>query len=325
MEPRDLGALVRIKFFGRVVDYLLLEKSPLSASFAVVVCDATSESVLRLVLRKLFVKVDLEELVPSLIRKAEGKLGKPELRVADLNHLHAARNKILHELLILDETEARAICGNSIECISAIVKEVFGVGWASISLGELFYDALVRKLYIRAESELQSGRPADAIVSLVACFEQARNNEQLRIYGSGISLAEQAAENAVSGSTSDDAIATVFAYAKAVREETEILKLGVDYKSYRKFADLDPNSIHPRFLEGAPVFQSDVDAFGYWNARVRSRAELRAGDSDWIRFAFRFVEDSVLSWQSVSRQNLVDMILGATLGVMKSIQNLGKK
>ncbi len=98
----------------------------------------------------------------------------------------------------------------------------------------------------------------------------------------------------------DKHIKSLIEYTNVIESEVEILKLGIDYKSYQRYRDFI--DISP--LERVSLADSPDDMLVY-----RNKSRLLKEDSelqDWLTFSFTFVLDCIIRWQLVKRPGLYE-------------------
>jgi hypothetical protein len=230
---------------------------------------------------------------------------------AELLRLREVRNTIQHSGITPSQATTQEQVAAFNANITPLVRSVFNIEWEHVSIAILINDEMVKNLYLRGEVSQSQGRVEDAMVAFVAAFETARFNEQQELIGSLISWAEAAAEDS---SVADlPGHSRILTYMNKLREEVEVMKLRLDYKEYRKFADINPNALTPNFEPFWPFGDSSVEGVtSYWSTRlastVRRVSEARGSDVDvytgfvnWVDFAHRFVAEAILNWQSTSR------------------------
>jgi len=117
-------------------------------------------------------------------------------------------------------------------------------------------------------------------------------------------------------------------YMTNLHDEIEILKLGVDYKEYRLYLDISPGILCPTFEklvipfgfdETFPLLVKSNMMYEFWKTKLKDSIELYNSKiaqivkrvdirRRWLAFGFRFVEQSILTWQRVKREDLFDLI-----------------
>ena len=239
-----------------------------------------------------------------------------------IERIHDLRNQVQHRYVLISQVQAHQVVDDAIICANLITSDILKLLWTEISISELFEDNLTRNLYQNAEKAYTCGNNDDAIIYLIAAFEYARNKEQIRSAGSMITLDKMIAEGFPRTADNDIQHLKILKYVKKIHDEVEILKLGLIYKEYRWYSDIAPflitptfeNNLRPKdFDEDKPDEENLLLFYNYWKGEMSEQLKwLRDSKPDnnypvelkknWLPFAFRFVEKSILSWQSVKRK-----------------------
>lgn len=303
----------------RLAENLHRSGTDLSRAESIVVLDAASEALLKIVIDYQSDKArsgpTRNLLFQELASRVSNLTESPSETRSVMDHLHRVRNVIQHEATLVAASEVDALHSEAASLLGKLSRKHLGVELLKVSLADLFVDQVVRELYRRAESAYAQGLPEEAAISLVAAFEKARFEEQQRLWGSMITWQKFAADLS---SSEDEDIATLRDYVETLHEEVEALKLRIDYKQYRKFCEIAPTILSPHFGENLP-FSHDVAALEeHWRTTLTGdstaasifRLALKRGE--WLSFAFGFVANAVLMWQQESRRGVFDLFLPAS-------------
>jgi len=226
-----------------------------------------------------------------------------------LIELHLARNGVQHNGIIPTISSVERFRATTEMVLSNLAADDFGISWNKISMSLLIDDPVVRELYLMAEKYVDSKQYVEAAQSLVATFEFLKRKEIDRRFGSGILEKRWAAKKA-SQDSEDPHVKRLADYTLALEKEIEILKLGVDYKCYQKYRDVF--SIEPFDSVAVPVTEKDAEAV------LRAVQEKYGTETlfnehpeflqEWLIFAFEFVIDNAIRWQSTWRLGLVEAL-----------------
>ncbi len=336
--PRVLSAphtppsegLVRRLVYARhlygLAERLLSMYTPFADAEAIVLLDATIESLLRTALdqRPRSGKgsgADSELHLGALftaVSRAYGTPGTPaspatpaffanELEVL---RVHEVRNTIQHQSIPPAKDEVRVQVDAAARSIRQMAKVLFGLDWDGISMSALFHDAIFRSLFTKSEKALREGRVEDAVYYVVACFEAARYLEQHRIWGSFISWARSFAND--EAILKDPKHEAIVAYVRTLHDEVEVLKLRLDYKEYRAYAQIGLGVISPASEVLASFGTSDKEMYAHWREVLSESLsgikkngvltpEAAADLTNWVTFAQRFTSEAILRWQQFWR------------------------
>ena len=176
----------------------------------------------------------------------------------------------------------------------------------------LFKDNVTRELFKAGESFWAANNFADAATCLVACLERARVLEQTRMFGSLIGWKREIAS--LSEAAQDGKLEPIRDFLTSLHDDVEILKLRLDYKAYMKYRDIASNTLSP-WADWEP-FMVDSSQQVFENSKKLLAMDSRLPDtdylkSDWLPFAFPFVENAILTWQSIERVGWVELLLDA--------------
>lgn len=150
------------------------------------------------------------------------------LHEKEVKALHSARNNVQHHGLIPSQDDILRFQALTETVITSLVREVFEIDLKDISTGWLIRDQLVRQLYMGAEDAYLSRDYIKALTLCIAAFETAKNEEQNRIYGSGLTFARPRIEE-----KEKKAIKDLLKYVDLLRDEIEVVKLRIDYKKFK--------------------------------------------------------------------------------------------
>jgi hypothetical protein len=215
------------------------------------------------------------------------------LHEVEIRNMHRARNNAQHHGIMPSIDDVERYKTVTYEVLSNLSKPVLGLEFEEISLSDLIKDNLVKTLYKKAEEAYSSANYENALAYTAGAFEQAKNLEQSRIYGSGLMLTYLLTKD-VNNVTS-----------KLV-EEIEILKLRLDYKKYQKYRDVFARSLEPfthvssDTLDGtvSEIRESITSSISTWHSA--DKVELKKATT----FCLAFVLDSILRWEAVPRKGL---------------------
>lgn len=232
---------------------------------------------------------------------------------SDLQTLHKARNGVQHDGIIPSLSAIQRFRAIAESVLRTLTKDTCGLYWEEISLASLITDPVVSELYRRAESAYANKRHLDAAISLVAAFEFMKEEEINRRAGSGI-LGHRISIQFCKESSNDD-IKKLANYAEAIEKEIEILKLGVDYKSYRLYTDF--TQFDPFESIGLCVTSEKAEeALNAVTNQINREAPIMKNDGElqrWLTFAFPFVIENILRWQLILRPSPMDTVFKVLL------------
>lgn len=225
------------------------------------------------------------------------------IRESELMNLRAARNNIQHHGIVPAAEEVRRYHILTEDIMSDITSELFEIQFQEISLGMLIKDETTSKLYSDAEKAFSSENYPEALKFYIAAFELAKNIEQGRIYGSGLSFKMIVATN-----KNTNAEKKIIRYANALAEEIEVLKLRLDYKKYQKYREISPK-LKPFLFVGLP--ETDI-------TQIITKIEEILGDAlrkekstlkKHAEFCSSFAIESILRWESIPRRAWFEIII----------------
>lgn len=305
-DALDEGVIRRLAF-GKSLQYLstelLAHSNRVTDAESLVVADASTDVILRGILDRKGIRLNERVTFDRLLDEL-GTIA-PEMGLASLDRLHSARNMVQHKFLVPAGEEVRELVQTANAKVSMLVATLLSVDLAKISVSALFLDDTARATFTSAESAYRANDMDNAITWLVACFQECKYREQDRLHGSGITLKRLTAEYS-------DAPPEVVVYIKAVQDELEILKLRIDYKAFRRFADLNKDLITAEYAIGRKWPADAVGMHLYWQRllgpQLKGKVTSALGSvstpekkQEWLAFAFPFVERCVLTWQSINR------------------------
>lgn len=233
---------------------------------------------------------ELIDAVIKVVKKENNNINADKLlKVRELKNLRNARNGIQHHGIIpaMDEVRRYHILTHTI--VEGVMLELFNLPFMEVSMGSLIKDPDIRKLYKKADTEYEKPNYQKAIIYCVAAFESAKNKEQPRIHGSGIFWGKLM----IAGKIPED----IEKYLDIIVGELEILKLRLDYKKYQKYRDLFP-SLHPFFKISQEDIISQIEKIVNKKINGLDTPVLR----ECARFYLDFAIESILRWESVSRE-----------------------
>ena len=296
------------------------QRNDISNAEALVIQDASAEVVIRTALATSRARTPHRGMrFPELIEQMRAHLPSITPYLRALEQLHEARNAVQHRLIIPAESQVEQFEREAISAIRGIIEDGIGIPVERVSLSELFVDPLSRELSRQAEQAYWAGDYDSTIVGLVACFEYGQFREQQRNWGSGVTLNRFSAEVS---SAADGRLSEVTDYLKTVQSEVEVLKLGLDYKEYRRFADIAFGLLKMDYALIPPFGESVDQMLQYWRERLSGQKDLNGSPlaighgikSDlqaWLGFALRFVARSTLTWQQTGRTGFDELLRGA--------------
>lgn len=308
LEPTLLRRLVFCRDLYELAKRLRAVRTEIAMAQAVVVLDAAVETALPIVLAVKGVATPKSTEFPQLVKSVVETYKYPADRASAWNRLHIARNQIQHAGLIPSEAQIQSLGEDAISSLKHLIQTHLHVELEAVSVSELFKDNVQRAIYQVAEKEAASGNLSAAAVALIACFEHARSQEQDRITGSGVTLRQFGAAF-LGGAGTDSEHNQIIDYIGAVHEEVEVLKLGLSYKGYRKFLDIAPTKLSPRYLQHTPTADDPLKLLAEWKTYL-SPYPLGV-DQEWVNFGLQFVREAVLQWQELSRKGVWEQLAGA--------------
>lgn len=130
----------------------------------------------------------------------------------EIKNIRKARNGVQHHGIIPSSSELDRFTMLIEKVLSNIIAEVFKISLSDVSLSTLIKDKVVKELYSKAEMAYSLKNYKEALIYSASAFEVAKNKEQGRIFGSGLSANRENASK----------------MEKLLMEEIEILKLRID-------------------------------------------------------------------------------------------------
>lgn len=241
---------------------------------------------------------DLVNNVKVLIKSKHPEINPDELlRTREIKNLHLVRNNIQHLGVIPAAEEVLRFRIVTENVISSVTSKLFKIHFSELSLGALIKDRRIRKLYAKADKAFSNRNYHEAIIFCVAAFETAKNMEQDRIYGSGLTFKRISIEDGISNTEKD-----IIEYVDKLAEEVEVTKLRLDYKKYQKYREIS-TKLQP-FLRIAwsltsikDILSKTREILGY-DIRKVEQPILK----EYARFSLSFAIESILSWESVPRR-----------------------
>jgi len=346
-DPELIRRLAYSKELYLLAQHFISIGNDIAFAEAIVICDAAVDSLLRTIVQYKGRTIGADEKFPNIISNLKGLLPDNTFNLSPLQRLHDIRNQVQHQYILPADTQARQTINDAVNCADIITDKTLNLRWRDISISELFEDELTRKLYQDAEKAYSDGNKEDAIIYLVATFECARFDEQIRSYGSFITIDKLEAEEVLDLDENNLYFKKILDYIRTIHDEVEILKLRLDYKEYRWFADIAPEIICPTFeKQNWPEEYNKTNSdelniqiiYKYWKEKLskdlKRISEAKPDDryemelkKNWLPFAFRFVENAIINWQSVKRKGpdiLVEegvKIIRTLIGKYKEYQN----
>lgn len=314
IDPSTLGRLLQVRDLVRLSSELKGRGTRLGEAEALVILDAGVEAALPIVLSIRGISLPSRVDFPDLVTLMVGKDILSANQAAAIGRLHHVRNEVQHFGLIPDPLQTQEIGSGAVAVVRNLLERI-GTPLDLISSALLFRDGPTRSLFTLAEDAYRAGDLDAAAIALIATFEYARQLEQSRIYGSGITWVQSRARNPEGTPTPHmhDGLAN---YAEGIHDEVEILKLRLDYKAYRKFVDETGGKLSPRFIQDLPSDMDPKSLVEKWKAYL-APWPLDVSEA-WLRFAFEFVRDSILRWESLERSGLWEGLTGALDALAKA-------
>jgi hypothetical protein len=154
-------------------------------------------------------------------------------------------------------------------------------------------------LYSQAEQNYFKNDYLNAALGLSAAFELMKEQE-IPCHAGSLIFPKRLGTALVFDSSNDNTIKILSEYALAIEGEVEILKLGVDYKGFRKYSDF--LEIHPFDSVGLSEYEDADSIIEYMNKKFTERLTTVSLDlKEWAAFALNFVIESILRWQAITR------------------------
>lgn len=316
IPPGVVGRLAFAKELARLSSQLHALGSDVGNGESVVLLDAASESILRTVLASKGTRVGEGARFPELIAALASAYPELATEADAISRLHDARNEVQHRFILPARTQIDAIGDSAVHSLRSVIASAYGLAWADISAAELIQDSLIRELYRRGEAAFWKAHEDEAIVCLVACFEEARADERQQLFGSFVSWDRLLAEMAT---PTDEPGKAMVGFLKTTHDEVEILKLRVDYKEYRLYAEAGGGQLSDNPPLVPKSKRSSDEVFQSWHDRLTAKTALLPEGTpigntltipkgQWIRFALDFVLRTVLSWQQTRRRGFWDVL-----------------
>jgi hypothetical protein len=202
-----------------------------------------------------------------------------------VRNLHLARNNVQHHGIIPCTEDVRRYQTLTEKVLATCAHGIFKVGFADISLGVLIQDRVVGELYRESERRFLSGDFYQSLIYCVAAFEAAKNQEQSKLYGSGITFHRLARPE-----------------LELIADELEILKLRLDYKKYQKYREmlpqLNPSTIVYMRDPEPKIVTERVENLICQTLKIAGQQTLE----NHARFCLNFAIENILKWESVPRR-----------------------
>jgi hypothetical protein len=279
----------------------------------IVILDAVAEALLRAAIAyKSRLTNNKERTFHDLVAEIQksGILVENPPNYKQLEEIHHVRNQIQHYAVLPDRSHVELLSEYARSNLPLLVSSAFGLDWNMISVTELFKDKVTKALFKAAEASWNANHFTDAGTFLVACFERARILEQTRMFGSLITLKRERAS--LAGGENDEKLEPIIDFLTSLHNDVEIVKLRLDYKAYMKYRDIAVDTLSPwgdweGFLDESPerVFESTKKLL----ATGSRSSDVEYPKSDWLPFAFPFVERSILTWESIQRQGWLEFLV----------------
>jgi len=239
----------------------------------------------------------------------------------EVKNLHTARNNVQHHGVIPSAEDIKRFQVLTEYVITHIIKEIFGISVLDISLGHLIKDKMVRELYLHADNAYLSKNYSEALIYCVATFETAKNKEQDRIYGSGLTFMRLSVED----KRLNRSMKPIIEYIDALTEEVEVLKLRLDYKKYQKYRSII------RATELTPSYRMtsyNIDSIITETKKLLNEKIQKTGAQDLkgdVEFCLNFAIESILRWESVLREAWYEPLRRTINQFLRSRENAEKE
>lgn len=310
---KNISRLVYTKWLLNLSRTLLRRRTTPEICVAVITLDASLEVMFNILIDFYNVKHPTKGFqrklgesfyFPQIIKKLSSvdKLKPNPSKIINYNEIlrfHDLRNQIQHRFFI----PAYTLLPDYYELIRITLKDTYekilGIKWDSISFGHLIENEEIRKLCISGENYYSANKLKEAAICLIIAFELAKSLQKLDIAGSGISVHRYFGH---SKGTKDVEHEDLRAYVEKIDEEIEIMKLGLNYKEFRRYFDVSKISALERFHLNA-LDRLDEETLN----QIAKDKEFRLPESqnqalkDWVDFALDFVIRSILQWENLPR------------------------
>jgi hypothetical protein len=236
-----------------------------------------------------FLRGSSEDTFQGILNNFLIEIQKKQLKVkiseTGIKNLHLARNKVQHDGIIPCPENLKTYQNLTEQVLAECIKGVFDVEFQDVSLGMLIQNKDLGELYHIAEQKFLSKDFRNSLIYCVATFETAKNLEQDKLYGSGITYR----------------LPKGF---EVIVDELEILKLGLDYKKYQKYREistvLEPRSRFLRYVRPGKITDEIVRVISEKIAPSLDKAS-KEKLAEHARFCLEFTIESILKWESVPR------------------------
>lgn len=290
IDESILRRLAYAKSLYHVAKNQFKQSSDLEISRSIVTLDNSMEAYLWTI---------LEVKIPEKINSFHGKNFRditseitkhfPNFEKSSINELHGIRNNIQHNGLTIAESQASRYFDIVQKMFNLSSKSIFDIDWDFISLSILIKDKDIADYIQNAEKSFADNDFATSAKYLIMAFELSMMVRQMTQFGSGISLLS---ESAKISATNNPALKPLFNYVETIEEELEILKMGLEYNSWKGYRheldDLNPKNVLYDYdktkeldVEKIPLFKEDAQVI-----------------EDWTRRNFSFVTETILMWQN---------------------------
>ncbi len=260
-------------------------------------------------------------LYRNLRERQDGE--KSILDVKSISRLHNARNMSQHKGITPSRVDLEGYVSTTSTALSEICQIGLGIEFGSMSLGELISDQAVRQLYIQAEAEFDQKQFRDCILRCGAAFLIAKVTEELRLYGSMRTLSELPYNYAKQKMVSP--VKELSDYVEKIAEELDVLRLGLDYKSYQMFREifgfqLEDVSFEPKIEEGKVQFDPS-DTFSALKNQFGSNLDQMSQDvlEKEARYCLLFILDPILKWELLPRTSLPALLYDTLSSIFANI------
>jgi hypothetical protein len=226
--------------------------------------------------------------VQKIISNPSKLIHEPEIK-----NMRKARNVVQHHGIIPSSSDLDRYTTLTKMVLNEVIKEVFNIDFADISLSMLIKDEVTKTLYAKAETAYSFKNYKEALIYSASAFEFAKNKEQGRIFGSTLSHYRD------KKGTRD--------VEKLLMEEIEVLKLRLDYKKYQNYRQIFSFSIKP-FTQLNSFLGSDVEHITQETSVIIKKAieswqNLKPDKMiENVRFCIDFTLEAILRWEAVPRK-----------------------
>jgi hypothetical protein len=213
----------------------------------------------------------------------------------EILRFHEMRNAIQHRGFNQSYPQISDYCELTKTTLKEISEKILEIDWQSISLGSLIKEEKIQKFYMHAEDYYYNNKFKEAALCLVLSFETAKSMQKIDIAGSGISL-----NRFFSVESKDKNIEKICSYIEKIDEEIEIIKLGLNYKEFRRYDDFAQINVLEHFNLIPEEINDEI------LRELTKKHEFNLTDNHelikvWCDFAMDFVIRSVIQWETHQR------------------------